>query len=66
MADFEQINLSWEVAASYSYIAELRKFLISKFGFWLVNTLLRKFDASSKKEMKMIKTLISLMKNKKK
>ena len=34
--------------------------------FWLVNILLRKFDTSSKKEMKMIKTQILWCKTKKK
>ena len=34
------------------------QFIITIFGFWLVNILLLKFDTSSKKEMKMIKTHI--------
>ena len=34
------------------------QFLITYSGFWLVNILLRKFDALSKKEMKMIKTQV--------
>ena len=39
------------------------QFLIIYSSFWLVNILLRKFDASSKKEMKMIKNKNFLIKN---
>ena len=39
--------------------------VITNFGFWLVNILLYNFDASSKKEMKMIKTQIFDEKQKK-
>ena len=42
------------------------QFPITYCGFWLVNILLRKFDTSSKKEMKMIKTQIFFMENNKK
>ena len=42
------------------------RFLITYFGFWLVNILLRKFDTSSKKETKMIKTQPFCGKTKKK
>ena len=42
------------------------QFLIIIYGFRLVNILLQKFDTSSEKQMKMIKTPIFLMKNNKK
>ena len=52
LGDLLYIQLHWQFPITYS-------------GFWLVNILLRKFDTSSKKEMKMIKTHTFLLKTNK-
>ena len=52
-------------AASIYCIQFHWQFLITNYVFWLINILLRKFDALSKKYMKMIKTQF-LMKSKQK
>ena len=49
----------------FSYIQFHWKFWATNSCFWLVNTLLRKFDTSSKKDMKMIKTNFMMKNNKK-
>ena len=43
---------------SFLYIQFHCQFLITNSRFWFVSILLRKFDASSRKEMKIIKTQI--------